>query len=183
MKLSNLFMIALLAGTLGVFGCSDDPPANGNGGSGGEGTAGTGGSGTAGTGGSGTAGTGGTGGGGIDLGCDEGNCTAGSEAEMDCEALTAACIADEIANEEECIAAGNLIFCGGDGAGGNGGNGGNGGSGGAPDPDAVCDEGACAEPGEVQDQCKTVLEACLIAEPEENWDECVIGVQLIICKI
>jgi len=52
-KLSNLFMIALLAGTLGVFGCSDDPPATGNGGSGGEGTAGTGGSGTAGTGGNG----------------------------------------------------------------------------------------------------------------------------------
>ena len=72
MKLSNLFMIALLAGTLGVFGCSDDPPATGNGGSGGEGTAGTGGSGTAGTGGSGTAGSGGSGTagtGGSDLTC------------------------------------------------------------------------------------------------------------------
>jgi hypothetical protein len=51
MKLSNLFMIALLAGTLGVLGCGDDTtnPA----GSGGSGTAGTGGSGTAGTGGGG----------------------------------------------------------------------------------------------------------------------------------
>jgi hypothetical protein len=46
MKLSNLLMIALLAGTLGVFGCSSDPEnGNGNGGSGGSGTAGTGGSG------------------------------------------------------------------------------------------------------------------------------------------
>jgi hypothetical protein len=60
MKLSNLFMIALLAGTLGVFGCDSDPQT-GNGGSGGDGTAGTGGDGTAGTGG-GTAGSGGTGG-------------------------------------------------------------------------------------------------------------------------
>ena len=176
MKLANLFLITALVGTVAAIGCSEDTTNPGGSG----GTAGTGG--TAGSGG----GTAGTGGSGIDLGCDEGNCTAGSEAKMDCETLTAACIADEIANEEECIAAGNLIFCGGDGAGGNGGNGGNGGtggSGGAPDPDAVCDEGACAEPGEVQDQCKAVLDACLIAEPEENWDECVIGVQLIICKI
>jgi hypothetical protein len=44
MKLSNLFMIALLAGTLGVFGCDSDP-ATGNGGTGGSGTAGTGGDG------------------------------------------------------------------------------------------------------------------------------------------
>ena len=43
MKLSKLYMIALLAGTLGVIGCSDDPPSEGNGGSGG--TAGTGGAG------------------------------------------------------------------------------------------------------------------------------------------
>jgi len=33
MKLSNLLMIALLAGALGAFGCSDDP-ATGNGGNG-----------------------------------------------------------------------------------------------------------------------------------------------------
>ena len=33
MKLSKLFMIALLAGTLGVIGCGDDPaPSNGTGG-------------------------------------------------------------------------------------------------------------------------------------------------------
>jgi hypothetical protein len=66
MKLSRLFMIALLAGTLGVIGCGDDAtnPA-GSGGSGGSGgSAGTGG--TAGSGGSGTAGTGGGG-----VMCDE----------------------------------------------------------------------------------------------------------------
>jgi hypothetical protein len=57
MKLSRLFMIALLAGTLGVLGCGDDETN----------PAGSGGSGTAGTGGSGTAGTGGGGGGGM---CD-----------------------------------------------------------------------------------------------------------------
>jgi hypothetical protein len=56
MKLSRLFMIALLTGTLGMIGCSDDPPQTGNGGTGG-GAAGTGG-----TGGDGAAGTGGTGG-------------------------------------------------------------------------------------------------------------------------
>jgi hypothetical protein len=43
MKLSKLFVIALLAGTLGVFGCSDDEPQNGNGGSGGNGNGGSGG--------------------------------------------------------------------------------------------------------------------------------------------
>ena len=33
MKLSRLFMIALLTGTLGVIGCGDDPaPSNGTGG-------------------------------------------------------------------------------------------------------------------------------------------------------
>ncbi len=41
MKLSKLFMIALLAGTLGVIGCGDD--ATNPAGSGGSGTAGTGG--------------------------------------------------------------------------------------------------------------------------------------------
>ena len=61
MKLANFFLMTVLVGTLGVLGCSDDPPATGNGGNGGSGTAGTGGSGTAGTGGSGTAGTGGSG--------------------------------------------------------------------------------------------------------------------------
>jgi hypothetical protein len=102
MKLSSLFMIALLAGTLGVFGCSDDPPATGNGGSGGEGTAGTGGDGTAGTGG-GTAGTGG------------GNASCGTEPaqELCCFGL---CLGDDAASQlrfDECVDAVNLCLNGG----------------------------------------------------------------------
>ncbi len=45
MKLSKLFVIALLAGTLGVLGCGDDETGDGNtggdGGTGGDGAAGT----------------------------------------------------------------------------------------------------------------------------------------------
>jgi hypothetical protein len=60
MKLSRIFLVALLVGTLGVLGCGDDDNGGGTAGTGGSGTAGTGGSGTAGTGGSGTAGSGGS---------------------------------------------------------------------------------------------------------------------------
>ena len=51
MKLSTLFLMTVLVGTLGVLGCNDETT----------GTAGSGGSGTAGSGGSGTAGSGGAG--------------------------------------------------------------------------------------------------------------------------
>jgi hypothetical protein len=113
MKLSNLFMIALLAGTLGVFGCNDDPPATGNGGSGGEGTAGTGGSGTAGTGGSGTAGSGGSG-----TMCDAtveevcAECDVPSAA-PNCEATYNTCLADPVTvNPCESCALLGLADCG-----------------------------------------------------------------------
>ena len=96
MKLSNLFMIALLAGTLGVFGCSDDPPATGNGGSGGEGTAGTGGS-------SGT------------TNCDYGDCAdPGTQRDL-CEAAVTVCEAtlpDGSDAEKACIAGANTDACG-----------------------------------------------------------------------
>ena len=112
MKLSNLFMIALLAGTLGVFGCSDDPPATGNGGSGGEGTAGTGGEGTAGTGGEGTAGTGGSSG---TTNCDYGDCAdPGTQRDL-CEAAVTVCEAtlpDGSDAEKACIAGANTDACG-----------------------------------------------------------------------
>jgi hypothetical protein len=97
MKLSNLLMIALLAGTLGVFGCNDDPT----------GTAGTGGSGTAGTGGSGTAGTGGTPAG----NCDYGDCVDGSTQQQACEAGVTACMISPI-GQEACIELANTDFCG-----------------------------------------------------------------------
>jgi len=115
MKLSKLFVIALLAGTSGLIGCSDDPPPTGNGGSGGTaGAGGTGGvGGTAGTGGSagtgGAAGTGGVGGG-IDVSCDEGRCVDPPQATK-CQEAILACIAAEPANEEQCIALGNFIYC------------------------------------------------------------------------
>jgi len=92
MKLSNLFLIALLAGTLGVFGCSDDPaPDNGTAGTGGDGTAGTGGSGTAGTGGSGTGGTGGTVG--AVEACSGAKCQANDVLRATCETAYDRCIA------------------------------------------------------------------------------------------
>jgi len=75
----------------------------GSGGMGGEGGTG----GTAGSGGMG--GEGGTGGG-IDLSCDEGRCVDPTVA-TECETAILACIAAEPANEEKCIALGNLFFC------------------------------------------------------------------------
>jgi hypothetical protein len=169
MKLSKLFVIALLAGTLGVLGCGDDD-GNGNGGNGGNG---------------GTAGTGGTGGGGgVDLGCDEGRCVEAAQADK-CEDGIGTCIIAEPANEEECIAAGNLIFCneGAGGTGGNGGTGGTGGAGGAPDPDVVCNEGLCASEGQPKDDCKLYLAECLANNPALQDEECVAGVQLIFCGV
>jgi hypothetical protein len=92
MKLSNLFMIALLAGTLGVLGCGDDTTN----------PAGTGGSGTAGTGGSGT---------GTDFCADECDST-NPDAITDCENTYTTCVAnDPGANvEEKCRTAG-LLRC------------------------------------------------------------------------
>jgi hypothetical protein len=90
MKLSRLFMIALLAGTLGVIGCGDDTtnPA----GSGG------------------TAGTGGTGG--TPAGnCDYGDCVDGSTQQQACEAGVTACMISPI-GQEACIELANTDFCG-----------------------------------------------------------------------
>jgi hypothetical protein len=63
----------------------------------------------------GTAGSGGMGGeggtgGGIDLSCDEGRCVDPTVA-TECRDAIALCIAAEPANEEKCIALGNLLFC------------------------------------------------------------------------
>jgi hypothetical protein len=54
-------------------------------------------------------GEGGTGGG-IDISCDEGRCVDPTVA-TECREAIALCIAAEPANEEKCIAFGNLIFC------------------------------------------------------------------------
>ena len=158
MKLSRLFVIALLAGTLGVFGCSDDE-----------------------TNGGGSGGSGGTGGGdGADIGCDEGDCLTDTALQEQCEQLVTACIARDL-NEAECIAAGLLVLCN-DGTGGSGGDGGGGtgGSGGAPDPDQLCNEGFCADPGEAKDTCKVLVATCI--ERDLNVDECIAGVLWLVCK-
>jgi len=105
MKLSNLFMIALLAGTLGVFGCSSDPET-GNGGNGGNGTAGTGGNGggTAGTGGGGEAGNGGTGGDPFDSElCNREVCVGNDTLRQECETELALCAAVPDLQQDECI--------------------------------------------------------------------------------
>jgi hypothetical protein len=54
-------------------------------------------------------GEGGTGGG-IDVSCDEGRCVDPTVA-TECETEILACIAAEPANEEKCIALGNLFYC------------------------------------------------------------------------
>jgi hypothetical protein len=176
MKLSKLFVIALLAGTLGVIGCSDDD--NG-------GTAGTGGSGTAGTGGSGTAGTGGSG---TDA-CTGPLCDAATAKEA-CNELIGECnraVQVDIP-PETCDLLGNEVFCeegagGGGGTGGTGGTGGGGGTGVPPDADEVCDEGLCTDPGAVQDECKELLDWCVEFAPESKWDECVGAALLFVCEV
>ena len=92
-----------------VFGnvlfCSEGG-AGGSGGAGGAGGAG----GDGGAGGSGGAGGEGGTGGGIDVSCDEGRCVDADQADK-CEREILLCIEAEPANEEECIAIGNLLFC------------------------------------------------------------------------
>jgi hypothetical protein len=172
MKLSNLFMIALLAGTLGAFGCSDD---NG-------GAAGTGGSGTAGTGGTGTGGSGGT----ATDPCTGGFCEDPSEAKKGCEVAIEYCKSDDCCSgaggaggdggavdptDAECDAIGPKIcmldFGGGGGTGGGGtGGGGTGGGGGGDNPtaDEVCALCDSEVPGHIQD-CKDTYNACLSNPP------------------
>jgi hypothetical protein len=76
MKLSKLFMIALLAGTLGVIGCGDDTTSD-NGGNGGDFN--------------------------FDTACDRGVCLESAAAKAQCEALVAACRTEPEVNQDECI--------------------------------------------------------------------------------
>jgi len=85
MKLSRLFMIALLVGTMGVIGCgSDSSSGNGNG----NGTSGN---------------------------CDYGTCLDSSTAMDACEAAVGVCMAtlpDGSDAQNTCIAAANADACG-----------------------------------------------------------------------
>jgi hypothetical protein len=151
----------MLVGTVGVFGCSDDETGDG-------GTGGTGGTG---------GGTGGSGGGGIDVGCDEGRCLDAAVATQ-CEEAIAACILAEPANEEECIASGNLAYCDESGAGGTGGGGG---TGVPPDSSEWCDVGHCAEAGDARTACEEILDLCVEFVLEAQWDECAAAARLLAC--
>jgi predicted small secreted protein len=74
MKLSKLFVIALLAGALGVIGCNDDTTDTGNGGDFN-----------------------------FDTACDRGVCLESAAAKAQCEALVAACRTEPEVNQDECI--------------------------------------------------------------------------------
>ena len=110
MKLSKLFLMAMLVGTLAVIGCDSDTGTGGSGGSGGSGGTG-GGGGTAGEGGAGgTAGMGGEGGTGGSAASTV--CEACDVAEQigECEATYNTCIIDDAGTPEDCAAAA-LLRC------------------------------------------------------------------------
>ena len=174
MKLSNLFMIALLAGTLGVFGCSDDPPSNGNGGTGGDGAAGT----------------GGTGGGAADP-CTGGLCET-ADVKIDCEAAITTCIADAELDltDEQCEAASTELYCNiGTGTGGTGGTGGDGGGGaGGASGVAGCNVELCLTNADRKAACEEFMPWCIeFCEGEGSMeacgeDECIGFAAVFICR-
>jgi hypothetical protein len=187
MKLSKLFVIALLAGTLAVIGC-DDGNGNGNGGTGGDGNGGTGGDGNGGTGGDGNGGTGGT--------ADA--CTTGDCADSSTDVQGACGTVKTFCNSEDCCTLPGTGGTGGTmtidpdsdtcddvgqvacilGAGGAGGNGGEGGTGGTVP--AECDWTAaeiclaCELQGGIQD-CENEFVACLLADLGGNeCEKCAV---------
>jgi hypothetical protein len=177
MKLSKLFVIALLAGTLGVFGCSDDPET-GNGGTGGDGNGGTGGDGAGGSGGSAEPCTGGL--------CET------ADVKFDCEATNTRCKADANGDiglsDAECDAVVTDFYCniGAPGTGGAGGDGG-GGAGGASGVNG-CDVGLCLTNAERKAACEDFIPACLsFCEGEGSVescgeDECIAFALVFICN-
>jgi hypothetical protein len=171
MNLSKLFVIALLAGTLGVIGCSDDE--NG-------GTAGTGGTGTGGTGGSGTD------------ACTGGLCDS-ADVKIDCDVARAACKADADIGmtDAECDQAATEFYCnvgdpgtGGTGGDGGGGTGGTGGTGVSDIPG--CNQALCAADAARQAACEEFWPLCIEfcnAEAETcGEDECAAFALVFICR-
>jgi hypothetical protein len=156
-------MIALLAGTLGAFGCDSDP-ANGNGGTGGNGNGGSGGNGTD--------------------ACTGPLCDAAAPKEA-CNELIGECntaVQVDIP-EETCDLIGNQVFCE-EGAGGNGGNGGNGGTGGVP-ADLGCNVLGCVEDGDLKAQCEEAVQWCFDYCKDDDGcqeDEC-LALGLLICNV
>ena len=178
MKLSRLFVIAMLVGTVGAFGCSDDDGGTG-------GTAGTGG-GAGGTGG--TAGTGGGAGGtgGSTDACVGPLCDA-SEPKAACNAMIEECnaTAEVDLTPEQCDEVGNAVFCT-EGAGGTGGNGGNGGTagGGGTGGDLGCDVLACEADTALKEQCEDAVRWCFAyCETEECQEDECLALGLLICNV
>jgi hypothetical protein len=183
MKLGRIFVIALLAGTLGVIGCNDEEGTGGTAGSGG--TAGTGG----------TAGSGGTGGT-VDP-CVGGQCDRDSQAKTNCQDAIDACnmlgaggaggAGGAPLTPAECDALGAGSFCteGTGGTGGTGGAAGAGGTGGAGGSGVEgCNEGLCLTDPERRAQCEVFIPACLIHCETESCgeDECIGIALLFICN-
>jgi hypothetical protein len=173
MKLSKLFMMALLAGTLGAFGCSDD-----NGGTGGTGTGGTGGTGTGGSGGSGTGGSGGS----TADPCTGPLCDDVARKEA-CDELIGECnLAVQVdIPPDTCDLIGNEVLCE-EGAGGGGGTGGGGGAAGG---EFGCDRGGCELDDTLKAQCEEAVKVCLVYCEGEDLcaeDEC-LALGLLICNV
>jgi hypothetical protein len=74
----------------------------------------------------------------------------------------AGCIAEGI-NEEECVAAGLLLFCT------------------EPDPNVICDTGLCMTDPERDDTCQGLVGYCIAEEPQGNWEECFVFARTFIC--
>jgi hypothetical protein len=109
------------------------------------------------------------------IGCDDGRCLLDTTYARMCKEAIAACIKFDPLNEEECILFGNLIFCDEGEPGPEPGP--------EPDPAEVCNEGLCVENEEARDDCEEALALCLANTVEANWEECVIGVQLLFCEV
>ena len=163
----------MLAGTLGAFGCSDDPPSNGNGGSGGDGAAGT----------------GGTGGGAAEP-CTGGLCQT-ADVKIDCEASNTVCKADANGDigmtDAECDEAMTELYCvvGTPGTGGAGGDGG-GGAGGASGVEG-CDVDLCLDNADRKAACEEFMPWCIAyCDSAEGGlcgaDECAGFALIFICR-
>jgi hypothetical protein len=177
MKLANLFLITGLVAVMAAIGCSDDPPSNGTGGSGGNGTGGSGGT--------------------VTDTCTGGFCGDPSEAKTACGLALEYCKSDDCCpgaggaggavdpTDEQCNALGPKIcmidFGGTGGTGGTGGAGGTGGDGTGGTGGTTAAE-VCAD-CENQDDiplCEAGYDRCTLTTPTEG--ECAVGA-LLLCEI
>jgi hypothetical protein len=166
----------MMALSVAVTGCSDDPPQQVTGGSGGDG---------------GSAGSGGT-----DIGCVEGRCVDDAQADK-CEQEIRDCIAAKPANETACIIFGNSVLCGEGGSGGSGGAGGSGGMGGeggtggtagsggmggegGTGGDVGCVEGRCVDDAQAA-TCEEEIRECIAQKPADE-EKCIALGNLFFCR-